>query len=967
MLYSQLDALAAHPRADSDSPTARVVATLQGLLPAGSAVALAWEDAVLATGCCASPGARDLLQTAARQMLEDGAPASGLPGLLSKTWTHADSGTRVALVAEIAGAMTDAQRQAWLGTARALVATVLVSMRQQLRIQELERSKRLQKALFEIADLAGSDLDFDEMLAHFHQILGSLMYAENCYIVECDEQQSSLRFLYFVDTQDDFRPEPERSYRHEEMPASLTFAVLRHGQVMSGPSRELLKNLDSHWDQAEGLESVDWLGVPMWRNGRVCGAIVVQSYQLEVRYSDEDRAVLNFVAKHILTAMDRRQAHVRLEQHVQRRTLELERANVSLQAEINERRRAESVQAALFRISELAMSCNSQADFHAQLHAVICTLLDARNFYIALVNATGDGVDFVYSVDEKKPRQLSRRFSGGLTEYTIRKGQPLLAMREDIDRLIANGEVCEFGTRSHCWLGVPLLNDDEIMGVIAVQSYTPDIVFNAQDQRLLAFVAGNIGNSLTRQRDRGRLLDAHAELERRVVERTHELGEVNQKLLGQIGERLRAEERLTYLASHDVLTGLPNRMHLQETLEQTIAHARLGIGTGFALLFLDLDRFKWVNDSIGHAAGDQMLVEVARRLVQMIRADDVVARLGGDEFALVVRCDSGTAAMELGRRLLKILEAPMWVEDRELFPSGSVGIALWHPRYTSGADLLRDADAAMYRAKVKGQDRCVVFDAAMHQEAMRSLELESDLRRAINNRGFVPFYQPIVSLADGRLIGHEALLRWPHEQRGLLLPGQFLELGEESGLIEKVDWLIYEQVARDLARSAHGYVSVNVSPRHFRSADFAPRLLAVIADAGADAGRLRIEITETALLDDAPRTLHTLEQLRDRGVVVQLDDFGTGYSALSYLHRFPITALKIDRSFVAGLHAEGGKNTLALVDGVLSLARTLGIETIGEGVETEQQRQTLQQLGCNYGQGYLLGYPAPRELTLQQR
>ena len=967
MLYSQFDALATYPRADSDSPTARVVATLQGLLPVGSAVALAWEDAVLATGCYTSPGDRDQLQEVARQQLNDAASPGDLTGLLSRTWTHADSGTRIALIAEVAETVPDAQRDAWLGTARALVAAVLMSMRQQLRIEELERSKSLQKALFEIADLSGSDLDFEEMLAHFHQILGSLMYAENCYIVECDEQQSTLRFLYYADTQDDFNPDPERSYRPEELPGSLTFAVLRHGQVMSGPSRELLKNLDSDCGKPEGLESADWLGVPMWRNGGVCGAIVVQSYQLDVRYSEEDRAVLNFVAKHILTAMDRRQAHVRLGQHVQRRTVELERANSSLQAEINERRRAEAVQTALFRISELALSCNSQADFHAQLHAVICTLLDARNFYIALVNATGDGVDFVYSVDEKKPRLMSRPFSGGLTEYTIRQGQPLLAMREDIDRLIADGEVCEFGIRSHCWLGVPLLNDDEIMGVIAVQSYTPDVVFNAQDQRLLAFVAGNIGNSLNRHRDRGRLLDAHAELERRVVERTHELGEVNQKLLGQIGERLRAEERLTHLALHDVLTGLPNRMHLQETLEQTIAHARLGIGPGFALLFLDLDRFKWVNDSIGHAAGDQMLVEVARRLVRMIRADDVVARLGGDEFALVVRSDGGAAAaMELGRRLLKILEAPMWVGERELFPSGSVGIALWHPRYTSGADLLRDADAAMYRAKVKGQDRCVVFDAAMHQEAMRSLELEADLRRAINNRNFVPFYQPIVSLADGRLIGHEALLRWPHEQRGLLLPGQFLELGEESGLIEQVDWLIYEQVAKDLACTSHGYISVNVSPRHFRSADFAPRLLAVIGDAGADAHRLRIEITETALLDDAPRTLRTLHQLRDRGVVVQLDDFGTGYSALSYLHRFPISALKIDRSFVAGLHAEGGKSTLALVDGVLSLARTLGIETIGEGVETEQQRQTLQQLGCNYGQGYLLGYPAPRESTLQQ-
>ncbi len=967
MLHNQTCPLHVYSLASGDVCLAQVVARLQGLLPQGGAVALAWEDALLATGCVSHPVGSLALQEDAGRLLQQGTQSGLAGGSVGEVWTDADSGGRVALLAEVEESWPMPQRQAWLAAARLLLDAVMLSMRQQLRIAGLERSKRLQKALFEIADLAGAELELEEMLAHFHQILGSLMYAENCYIVECDEQQSSLRFLYFADTRDDFVPERERSYRHEEMPASLTFAVLRQGRVMSGPARELLKTLESPQARTQGLESADWLGVPMWRNGSVCGAIVVQSYEIDARYSDEDRAILNFVAKHILTAMDRRAAHVQLERHVQRRTVELERSNSSLQAEVVERRRAEMVQAALFRISELAVSCPSQGDFHAQLHAVLGTLLDARNFYIAMVNEPGDGLEFVYSVDEKKPRLSSRPFSGGLTEYTIRQRRPMLLMREDIDSLIAAGEVREFGFKSHCWLGVPLMNDGEVIGVIAVQSYTPGSRFTVEDQRLLAFVARNIGASLERQRDRERLLEAHAGLERRVSERTHELGEVNQKLLAQISERMDAEQRLTHLALHDVLTGLPNRLQLQETLEQTIEHARLGIGTEFALLFLDLDRFKWVNDSIGHAAGDQMLVQVAQRLVRMVRAGDMVARLGGDEFALLVHGKGGVEAMlELGRRMLRVLEMPMWVEGRELFPSGSVGIALWHPRYGSGADLLRDADAAMYRAKLKGQDRCVVFDAAMHAEAVYRLELEADLRRAIKNDDFVPYYQPIVSLAEGRVVGHEALLRWKHEQRGVLAPGEFLALGEESGLIEQVDWLIYTQVATDLARTTQCYVSVNVSPRHFRSPGFAQRLLQLLASAGADPQRLRIEITEMALLEDAPRTLRTLRQLRERGIVVQLDDFGTGYSALSYLHRFPISVLKIDRSFVGGLHAEGSRDTLALVEGVLSLARTLGIETIGEGVETEQQRQTLRQLGCNYAQGYLLGHPAPFE-TMAQR
>ncbi|MEG0186176.1 MAG: EAL domain-containing protein, partial [Stenotrophomonas sp.] len=642
--------------------------------------------------------------------------------------------------------------------------------------------------------------------------------------------------------------------------------------------------------------------------------------------------------------------------------LELQRANRSLQDEVAERRRGEQLQTALYNIAEMAMSADSLEQFYGQVHGVVGRLLDARNFYIALVNAGGDGLEFVYSVDEHNARRLPRAFSRGLTEYVVRHRRPLLASRAQIDALLETGEVRESGARSHCWLGVPLLRDDEVVGAIVVQSYSEQILFSIHDQRLLTFVAQNIGTGLARQRDQQRLRSAHAELEKRVEERTRELAEVNDKLVGQIGERLRAEQRLTHQAMHDALTGLPNRLHLLDRLEDAIARARVPDGPRFAVLFLDLDRFKLVNDSIGHAAGDQMLVEVAKRIVSMIGPGDVVARLGGDEFAIVLQCDHGLdSAREFAQRMLVALEESMWVKGRELFPSGSLGIAMWNPRYRNGEELVRDADAAMYRAKAQGKDRCAVFDEAMREEALRSLDLEADLRRAIINRDFLPYYQPIVRLSDGAVVGYEALLRWRHERRGLLLPSAFLDLGEESGLIEQVDWLLYEDVIGQLARGGEGYLSVNVSPRHFRSADFSTRLFGLIEAAGADPHRLRLEITEVALLDDGPRTLRILQTLRERGVLVQLDDFGTGFSALSYLHRFPISTLKIDQSFIAGLHGQDMQSTYALVQGVLSLARTLGIETVGEGIENDAQRQTLLQLGCDYGQGYLLGRPAPME------
>jgi diguanylate cyclase (GGDEF)-like protein len=937
-------------------------------LPGAAQVVVRWRDAQHGDGFSAVPEASRALHAHTRHAFDQ--VAADLPAesaddaadILDR-WTI-DGGTEVVLAAHCAAPMTPAARRGWQVLARRTVNATLEAMHAQARIALLQQSERLQQALDEIADLAGSTLEMHEMLRRIHALVGGLMYAENCYIVLYDRPRGTVRFLYFADLHDAFPPELDREVPVGEMAKGLTLALLERGEPMCGPSRMLGELYNIEYVPASGPDSEDWLGVPMLREGEVRGAIVVQSYDRPACYSEEDRVLLAYVAQHVLTALERRRAREELESRVEQRTRELQQVNLELQAEVVVRQRAERLQRALFRIAELSITSDSLERFCAEVHVVVGELLYARNLYIALVTGDGDMLEFPYSVDERDEERPARKLSlGGLTEYVIRTAQPLLADRERIAGLEASGEAQMRGALPHCWLGVPLMREERAVGVITVQSYAASVMFTPRDQELLTFVSYHIGSGLMRKQAQDRLLAAHVELEQRVEERTRELAAANTELMAQIGERVRAERRLTHQAQHDALTGLPNRSQMLQRLAEAIAQARHGGGKTFAVLFLDLDRFKLVNDSVGHAVGDELLIETGRRIVATVRTDDTVARLGGDEFAILVESIDGLPmAEELAHRVLVALGAPVWVAGRELFPTASIGIALWQPRYNSGEEMLRDADAAMYRAKSLGRDRCAVFDREMHEEATRILDLEADLRRAIINDDFVPYYQPIVRIADGTVLGHEALLRWRHERRGLLAPGEFIGVGEDNGLIEQVDWLMYAHVIADLVNRQYGYVSINVSPRHFRSPEFADRLLGLLAAAHVNPKRLRIEITEVALLDDSQRAQSTLRKLREHGVLAELDDFGTGYSALSYLHNFPIECLKIDRSFVSGLSSTSQPESVAVIRAIMALANTLNIETIAEGIETVAQRDVLLQLGCICGQGYLFGRPAPLAL-----
>jgi diguanylate cyclase (GGDEF)-like protein len=830
---------------------------------------------------------------------------------------------------------------------------------QRLRVdvERLGRAERLQRALFAISDLASSGQDTAAVLRGLHEIVGRLMYAENFYIVRYSPESDTMRFIYFADSQDPVEPDPEEEIPAERMANSLTLALIRHGKPAMGPSDQVRQALGVTRDETLGPDSVDWLGVPMVEEGVVRGAVVVQSYDPEWRYTEEDCALLGYVAQHILTALARRDAQEELERRVDERTREL-------REQIAERERSERLQAALFRIAEQASRSESVDAFYAEVHGIVSGLLDARNFFIALLTADGQELDFPYSVDERDEKRPRRRLAKGLTEYVLSTGSPLLATDEDIRRLVDVGRVQTSGAPSVCWLGVPLQVGAKVVGVIAVQSYTPDYYYSQRDQELLSFVSFHIAQALERRQANESLREAYAELERRVAARTSELADANRELRDQISVRERMELKLKHEAMHDTLTGLPNRAHLLGRMGMALSRYRSDPGQLFAVLFLDLDRFKVVNDSVGHLVGDELLKEAARRIGRCVRDPDMVARLGGDEFAIVLdRIHSAEDAVAVAERVIQSLAEPMRIAGKELYTSASIGIAIVDSRYRSPEELLRDADVAMYRAKGAGRQRYALFDEQLHKAALRLLELEGDLRRALLRQEFVPHYQPILDLADGHLVGFEALMRWHHPVRGLAAPGEFIGIAEETGSLEHMDWQIYERVCRDVLRLARGqtYTTLNVSPRHLRAPDFDQRLLELMARHDVKPASVRLEVTEGALLDQPEMVQACLGRLREAGVLTLLDDFGTGYSSLSYLHRFPLHGLKIDRSFVAGLRSGESGGSTAIVRAIRLLADSLGLEVIAEGIETEEQRHQLRLLGLHQGQGYLFSPPASAE------
>ena len=482
-------------------------------------------------------------------------------------------------------------------------------------------------------------------------------------------------------------------------------------------------------------------------------------------------------------------------------------------------------------------------------------------------------------------------------------------------------------------------------------------------------VVVRIQHQLILQAAQAEIVELNTQLEQKVQQRTAQLEAVIDQLNLEIAQHQQTQKQLSHQALHDALTGLPNRTLFMEYLTKAIQRHQRNQDYLFAVLFIDLDRFKIINDSWGHAVGDQLLMAISRLLRECCRDLDTVARLSGDEFTILLEdLHNFQDATAIAERLLAKFMLPIHLQERKVFSAASIGIVFGSTTYHNGIELLRDADIAMYRAKTLGKGRYAVFDREMYAQTIHLSQLETDLRLALERQEFILYYQPIVSLETLSLAGFEALVRWQHPQMGLISPEKFMAIAEDTGLIIPLgEWVLQEacqqlyawQSTFPSASSLH--ISVNLSSKQIKQFDFVDKLGQILTATGLNGASLRLELTETMLMDQGEKTIELLTQIKQQKIQLSIDDFGTGYSSLSYLHHFPINTLKIDRSFVNLIKEE--ESNCEIVKTIVTLAHSLGMKAIAEGVETSHQITHLTNLGCSAAQGYFFAKPLNRQLV----
>lgn len=834
------------------------------------------------------------------------------------------------------------------------LAALALRLGNRLQTDALARAQITQRVLYEITYLASSTRDRGAFLEGVHHQLASLIDAENFYLALYDPADDKITYPYYVDITDVDALQSEAYEYLDHSRLSMTGYVLTSGQPLFVDAAGIDRARKQKRFYCVGHRPEFWMGAPLKNaSDEVFGMLAMQVYDVSRVYSAEDRALFLVVVRHVAMALDRILHRADLERTVLLRTQELSTLNNALRQQVAERERAEHLQSALFQIAELSSQPGDMAELFHSLHLIVGELLVALNFYIALFDTSSAEVTFPYYVDERQAtRPPARRGQRGLTEYVIRQRRACLIDNDETLRLEQCGEieVVREGIRSSSWLGIPLFDGEDVRGVLAVQSYSPLVRYSLRDQELLTFVSRHIDTALSRRSAAEAVQTANLRLEARVQDRTRELDYANAKLQHE--------------NSHDSLTGLPNRSHLQQRLQNAWLEFRAN-GRELGVMFIDLDRFKLVNDSLGHHFGDQLLTQAADRLRGCMRETDLLARLGGDEFAVLAAGASLDTTIGIAERVLAAFDLPFFIDGHAVFSSCSIGVVGADSQFHQmPADLLRDADMAMYRVKNGGRDSFAVFNQELRREVSDQVEREGALRNALKRTDeLVPYFQPIVCVNTGKLLALEALIRWRQPDGKIMAPGQFLPALEGLRLIGRLDLYMLRCVVEILARPGNEdwpTVHVNCSSYSITRPEFAGEVLTLLGNYEMAPSRICLELTEGALVAEPELARQSMKQLADHGISVVLDDFGAGFSSLSYVHQYHFSGLKIDKSFTLELTTSA--RSRAIVRAIVRMAESLDLTVVAEGVEDQATLELLREIGAGQAQGYFFAMPLPEQM-----
>ncbi|WP_153916341.1 diguanylate cyclase domain-containing protein [Shewanella sp. TC10] len=826
-----------------------------------------------------------------------------------------------------------------------------------------KRAEIIQNALLEISNIATHAISLDVFYKGVHTHLQSLIHADNFFIASIDNQTGNITLPFFADEKD---THPSELYPDEEISSLLergiTGYVLKTGEPLFCDAKRF-EELVALGEIADlGSPCLQWLGVPIKHNNIVSGVLVVQTYSDDISYGELELELMGFICHHISGVMERLRHNEELEIAIVQRTKELSQAYDKLKLEVAERVKAEELQKSLFQIADLSASDVSEADFYPKIHQVISQLLPAENCFISLVHKASNTLSFPFYVSQLiGERPKPRAMQDGLTEFILKHQQPKLLSQQDIQDMIKAGEI--YGTNpalNHTqtmkqWIGIPLFIHGEIAGGLTIYSLTDQNSYEAKDLELLTFVSQHIANAIERKFAVEQLKRSHELLEDKVEKRTKAIAEMNDNLQRQIMQRKKMEAQLVYDAKHDNLTGLPNRSFFMERLSQAIKHIRRHPNEQFSLLFIDLDGFKQINDTLGHLEGDRFLIETSTRLKLCIRENDTLARLGGDEFVILLdSIHQHKDAEDVCERILQTISEPYILAQQQVISGASIGVAFSCANSSDNSEsILRSADTAMYQAKSKGKGCYVIFDRQTEYHFNQRIELEQDFLNALEQSDIVVELTPIVSFNDTDILAYEPISYWQHPSQGLIDNERLISLANQTQTMMMLDDYIFKYIDQHYQALANGMgdriqIHIPLSSQHIKHKYGLRSLRNTIKRSKMCASKLWVFFHEKSFVKDSTHHISAFESLSELGINIGINGFGTGYSSLSSLSFLPIKALKLDADVSQHLLNE---KQLQLAKAYQLIATTLGFEIYAEGVNTLEQKRTLESLGYHQGQG----------------